>query len=290
MANENGVFADPASDLQQRFRCGVGGVSSLRYLHEPRDVFVDQERNLYIADSENHRIRKVDASGIITTVAGNGERGFGGDGGPALQARLHMPNRVFVDGSGTLFIADTNNHRIRKVDTSGIITTVAGNGSWGTGENGAIATRIELNGYGLSSLFVDEKGDLYFYGGNSRVQRIEGIAAPTKFSDGETAIIKERDIAPVHLLLFPNYPNPFNSSTVIRFALPEYQEIELSIFNLAGQKVATLVKKYYPAGVHTVSWDGRDDDGRELASGVYLYRLRTGDGQEVEMRKFLFLR
>lgn len=74
-----------------------------------------------------------------------------------------------------------------------------------------------------------------------------------------------------------NYPNPFNSSTVIRFALPQRDQVELALYSLAGQKVATLAQGLREAGTYTLRWDGRDDDGRELASGVYLYRPTAGD-------------
>ena len=85
-----------------------------------------------------------------------------------------------------------------------------------------------------------------------------------------------------------NYPNPFNSSTVIRFALPESQDIELGVYNLAGQKVATLAESRREAGVYAIDWDGRDNRGREMASGVYLYRLQAGG--QVKSRKLLLLR
>ena len=90
-------------------------------------------------------------------------------------------------------------------------------------------------------------------------------------------------------ILDQNYPNPFNSGTVIRFALPQSDHIELSLYNLAGQKVATLVEGTRPAGSYTIRWDGRDARGRELASGVYLYLLQAG-GTHVETRKLLLLR
>ena len=89
---------------------------------------LDGAGNLFIADTRNDRIRKVDAAGMITTVAGSGESGFGGDGGPATAALLDFPSGVAVDGAGNLFIADARNDRIRKVDAAGMITTVAGNG------------------------------------------------------------------------------------------------------------------------------------------------------------------
>ena len=89
---------------------------------------VDAAGNLYIADENNHRIRRVDPSGIITTIAGTGEEGFSGDGGPAVEAHLNFPRGVAVDAAGNVYIADHGNHRIRKVDPSGTITTVAGMG------------------------------------------------------------------------------------------------------------------------------------------------------------------
>ena len=108
---------------------GDGGPATGASLREPVGVALDGAGNLFIADQSNHRIRKVDTSGIITTVAGNGFGGFSGDCGPATSASLDEPFGVALDGSGNLFIADQGNNRIRKVDTSGIITTVAGNGS-----------------------------------------------------------------------------------------------------------------------------------------------------------------
>ena len=92
---------------------------------------------------------------------------------------------------------------------------------------------------------------------------------------------------PRQFALDQNYPNPFNSGTVIRFALPEARSVELAVFNLSGQKVATLAQGVREAGQYSVRWDGRDDRRRSLASGVYFYRLRAGD--RVETRKLLLL-
>jgi hypothetical protein len=104
-----------------------------------------------------------------------------------------------------------------------------------------------------------------------------------------TLVEEERTASlPQSFSLAQNFPNPFNSSTVIRFALPQSEEVELSVFNLAGQKVATLVEGVRQAGAYTVNWDGRDEGGKELASGVYLYRLRAGERGET--RKLLLLR
>ena len=101
--------------------------------------------------------------------------------------------------------------------------------------------------------------------------------------------IASDEALPETFSLMANYPNPFNSRTVIRFALPTRADVHLALYNLAGQKVATLVSGPRPAGTYTVHWDGRDASGRDLASGVYLYRLRAGEHQ-VETRRLLLLR
>ena len=123
------------------------------------------------------------------------------------------------------------------------------------------------------------KGDFY-------IDDVRLVAAP---EPTPTAIAEERiTTLPQTVGLEQNVPNPFNSGTVIPFVLPESAEIVLSIYNLMGQKVATLVEDAPTAGAHAVHWDGRDDRGRKLASGVYLYRLRAG--AQVETRRLLLIR
>ena len=97
-------------------------------MNGPADVAFDSAGNLFIADAFNHRLRKVTTTGIISTVVGNGQFSFSGDGGPAITATLDIPSGVTVDAAGSLFIADTRNNRIRKITTAGVISTIAGNG------------------------------------------------------------------------------------------------------------------------------------------------------------------
>ena len=141
-------------------------------LNNPAGVAVDSAGNLYIADSGNNRIRKVTAgSGIITTIAGNGTAGFSGDNGPAAAAELNDPAAVAVDSAGNVYIADFNNNRIRKVAVgSGVITTIAGNGTAGySGDNGP-ATSAEMNH--PESIAVDGAGDVYIADRNNLVYMV----------------------------------------------------------------------------------------------------------------------
>ena len=126
---------------------------------------------MFIADGDNHRIRKVGANGMITTVAGTGTRGYSGDNGAATNAALCFPQGVAADGSGNLFIADSLNNRIRKVSTNGIITTVAGGGPNFPGDGGA-ANNASL--HGPTGVAVDTSGCLFiadFY--NNRIRKVD---------------------------------------------------------------------------------------------------------------------
>jgi sugar lactone lactonase YvrE len=108
---------------------GDGGAATSARLNLPLGVALDSKGNLYIADSKNNRVRKINTNGIITTVAGaGGHGGFSGDGGPATDAKLNRPTGLAIDGAGDLYIADEGNNRVRRVDPQGVITTVAGNG------------------------------------------------------------------------------------------------------------------------------------------------------------------
>ena len=149
-----------------------GGPATAAQLDRPYGVAVDGAGNLYIADTFNHRIRKVDAAGVITTVAGIGTNGFGGDGGAAVAAQLNQPSGVAVDGSGNLYIADYRNHRIRKVDSSGDISTVAGNGTKGHSGDGGAAVAAQLGfPWGVA---VDVSGNLYIADStNGRIRKVD---------------------------------------------------------------------------------------------------------------------
>ena len=123
---------------------GDGGPATLAELNQPWSLIMDATGNLYFSDAANQVVRKIDTTGIITTVAGNGIAGYGGDGGPATQASLNTPSGVAVDSIGNLYIADRFNHRVRIVDPTGIINTFAGNGIQGFTGDGGPATSAEI--------------------------------------------------------------------------------------------------------------------------------------------------
>lgn len=148
---------------------GDGGLAYLADLNEPRDVVVAPSGNIYIAETESNRIRMV-SNGKITTVAGNGLRGFSGDGDLAVNAMLNRPFAIALDNAGYLYIADSQNFRIRRVSPSGVITTIAGNGQSGYAGDGGPATAAALN-Y-PEGLAVDTQGNVYIADTQNNVIRM----------------------------------------------------------------------------------------------------------------------
>jgi len=208
-----GVAVDPAGNLYiaEYYRClirkvsngvittvagggpslGDNGPATSAQLNFPEGVAVDSAGNLYIADSNNNRIRKVSISnGVITTLAGNGTQSFSGDNGPATGAQLAGPMAVAADPAGNLYIADYGNGRIRKV-SNGVITTVAGNGpcsrtisptSCYGGDNG-LATSAQL--YDPMGVAVDSAGNLYIAdSGNHRIREVSNGVITTVAGGG----------------------------------------------------------------------------------------------------------
>ena len=153
---------------------GDSGPATSAHLNLPTAITLDTTGNLYIADTANHRIRRIDATtGIITTIAGNGTQGYSGDSGQATAASIDSPTGLAVDTTGNLYLADTHNHRIRKITSStGLITTIAGTGTLGQSGDAALATNAQLAlPHGLT---IDPAGNLYLADtANHRIRRID---------------------------------------------------------------------------------------------------------------------
>ena len=161
---------------------------------------MDSAGNLYIADSGNNRIRKV-SNGVITTVAGNGESGFSGDGGPATRARLSKPTGVAVDRAGNLYISDTANSRVRKV-SRGVITTVAGNGTDGFSGDGGPATSAQL--FRPNGLAVDSAGKIYIVDEVHRIREISNGVITTVAGNGTPGFSGDNGPAATAQLYWPS--------------------------------------------------------------------------------------
>ncbi len=155
----SGIIYTTAGNTQAGYS-GDGGAGPAATLNRPNELAIDTSGNVYIADTYNHRIRKVTVStGIITTVAGIGSATFSGDGGVAPAAAVNFPFGVTVDSSGNVYVGDTYNCRIRKVSGSTtIISTIAGSGSCPSGGDGGQATSAGLQSHGVA---VDYSGNFY---------------------------------------------------------------------------------------------------------------------------------
>ncbi len=152
---------------------GDNAPATSAHLNLPTAITLDTTGNLYIADTANHRIRRIDTTGTITTIAGNGTQGYSGDTGPATAASIDSPSGLAVDSLNNLYLADTHNQRIRKITaTTGLITTIAGTGSRGqSGDNTAASTAQLALPHGLT---IDPAGNLYLADtANHRIRRID---------------------------------------------------------------------------------------------------------------------
>lgn len=264
--------------------CGDSGPAINACLSNPRGVVAmpggkiafDADGNLYIADTKNNRIRRVDTNGIITTIAGTTVGGYSGDGGPAELASLNEPADVAIGPDGNLYIADTNNHCVRMVDGTGVIVTVAGvGGVAGYSGDGADATLAQLNtpmGIGLDAFGNVFIADTF----NHRIRVVVNQPTPVAATPNGG------------LTLRANHPNPFSASTMIEYSTEEATTVSLRVYNIEGKLVRTLAEGESRAGSRSVSWDGRDDNGRAVSSGVYFYRI--DDGSASQTRKMLLLR
>jgi sugar lactone lactonase YvrE len=175
----DGIITTVAGVGRRGYR-GDGGPAALALLNSPTGIAVGFGDSVFVADTGNNRVRMISADGTISTFAGTGDAGYAGDGGVATQAVLNSPEGLAVDAEGNLYVADTFNGRVRRVDLDGVITTVAGDGVQGYSGDGGPATQAGLNfatdplsGAG-QALALDMEGDLFVAdGGNNRVREVE---------------------------------------------------------------------------------------------------------------------
>jgi sugar lactone lactonase YvrE len=226
---------------------GDGGPATLAQLYQPFGIALDKIGNLYEAEYGNYCVRKINTAGIISTIAGNGTRGSSGDGLAATLGQFDWPSGISVDGFGNIYIADVSNNKIRKVDNSGIITTIAGNGSGGFSGDGGLAIDAELAS--PDDVYPDKNGNLYIADwGNNRIRYIRNTVFVNliKFTEPSISI----------------YPNPTKGIFYVKLLSGINAIVPISIKDVLGNEVLEVdlftnqistIKIDVPAGVYFLS-------------------------------------
>lgn len=170
------------------FISGDGGPAIAARLQYPVGVALDGAGNLYIADNGNNLVRKINTSGIITSVAGSAVYGFSGDGGPSTAAQLYYPQGIAADATGNVYICDLNNNRIRKINTAGIISTIVGTGVAAFSGDGGPPVLAKINQ--STGVAVDAAGKIYIAdNNNNRVRLIHVVTHGPLFIGGHTQVV-----------------------------------------------------------------------------------------------------
>jgi len=296
--NTNGIINTIAGNGALGFS-GDGGPATSAEFNDPAGICGDIWGNIYVADEFNNRVRRINANGTIISVAGNGIQGYSGDGGPATQAEFYYPSGVAVDSAGNVFIADESNNCIRKVNTQGIISTIAGNGAPGFYGDGGPSNLAGLSN--PAGVGIDNRGNIYITDGfNSRIREINangiistiagnGVAGYSGAGDSATLaelynpisimadtsgnlyfvnqfnnFVQKLSLIPpdVSPPLITVYPNPNQGVFTVRIQ-NFYPFLRLEIYNILGEKVSyiELTSPITQVNLSTCS------------AGIYLYRL-----------------
>jgi hypothetical protein len=248
--NTSGIISTVAGNGTAGYS-GDGGQATAAELNSCSTLWVDTLGNMYISDDLNNRIRKVNTSGIISTIAGNGTAGFSGDGGPATAAELDRSDAVVFDVAGNMYISEENNSRIRKVNPAGIISTYAGNGTAGFSGDGGPATAAELN---YPVITVDAAGDIFVADrSNNRVRKINSILGVNEISETNNSINV--------------YPNPSNGSFTIALNGAGYKS--MTVYDVTGKALFTKLLNEE----RTINMDMSS-----YANGIYFAQFVTDNG------------
>lgn len=235
---------------------GDGGQATAAELNFAPGVALDNLNNLYIVDLNNNRVRMVTAStGIITSIAGNGNMGYYGDGGQATAAEFSRPYGIAVDNAHNVYVADEGNSAVRKINTtSGIITTAAGNGTPGFWGDGGPATAAEINN--RDNVCVDGAGNLYIADyWNNRIRKSIAVTGINEISNYENIKI---------------YPNPAQNVIYLQESGGFSKGTILNLYTITGEQVLNMNI--------TSSLDELSIPLENLDAGVYFISLQTSDG------------
>lgn len=233
---------------------GDGGQASFARLKYPTDVATDAQGNFYISDSYNQRVRKVDTAGIISTIAGTGTSGSSGDGGPAINAQLSYPSGLKADNDGNVYIADGANHKIRMINTAGIINTVAGTGTAGFSGDNNNPLYAKLNTpSGVAP--GNSSGEFYIAdGSNYRIRKVMSRESVDRVANNLEAATA--------------YPNPAHDKLTVDIPTGVTPGMQLSLLDILGNKVLQLP---IISSHQTLSM-------QHLASGIYILQLKNATG------------
>ncbi len=246
--NTSGIISRYAGNGSSGYS-GDGGQATAAQLGLPYGITFDGSGNLYIADDVNNCIRKVATTGIITTFAGTGIAGFSGDGGAATAAQLNTPYAVAADGSGNIYITDLLNHRIRKVTTSGTISTIAGTGTSGFSGDGGPATAAQLS----NAIDVEVAASGVIYIADASNKRVRKIGAASTYASALASGLNSS---------MQVFPSPNHGSFTISWPSASNEGTPITITNTLGQKVMEFnlqpnkemdVKLNVPAGIYFIT-------------------------------------
>jgi hypothetical protein len=266
---------------------GDGIPATTASLTTPESIAVDGSGNVFIAEFFGHRVRKVSAAtGLITTVAGTGTQGYNGDGIPATTAQLYRPWGVALDAAGNLYIADTYNYRIRKVDAvTQIITTIAGTGGYGTGDEGVdpldsplefpSGVAVDSTGAVLISDFGNHRIRKVVYGGSSRQEQSRLDQVTGKMPRGS-------------LMVAPNVMGPSTAAASVSFFVrgTPGAVVEARVFNASGRSMGSVRITLDGAGKGEGRYPLAGVEGRKPGPGIYWVVI---DGGGVSDRRRFFV-
>ncbi len=253
MVNTSGIINTVAGNGTMGYS-GDGGAATAAELNYPCGLTIDAENNIYIADLANNRVRKINTLGIINTIAGNGTQGYSGDGGQATAAELYNPAWLTFDAAGNLYISDMDNNSIRMVNSAGIISAIAGNGTAGYSGDGGAATAAEL--HGPQGIAFDSVGNLYFSDyGNNCIRKVTSV--------GQAMGIEQLAVSSEQVKI---YPNPNNGSFVIEPQNTLYNVL-CTVYDVNGK----LVLSQTINGKTTI-------DASPLNEGVYNISIISNEG------------
>jgi sugar lactone lactonase YvrE len=244
---------------------GDGGQATLAQFNSPTGISSDAGGNIYVSDCYNYVIRRINPTGIVNTVAGNGTQGYSGDGGQAIYSQFHYPLGLANDISGNLYVADMYNRRVRIINASGIINSFAGNGVPSCSGDGGLSYSSSVSW--PDAIAIDGSGNIYIA---SDTDGTCGVIRKVTFNSGIQQISD-------HFSQLDAYPNPVNENLNIEFLDMETEETEINIIDPFGKLVYKRILKSNKSMINV----------SEIENGIYLLRVIDKRQQFIFTKKII---